>query len=458
MMLISCTNYFDGLTVIRFKTRRLRPDALRFLDKACDQFKRSQRHGIILDFEGVRTTNLSSIGALVELLGRHPKLDFAFCNMNVRIAQLIQDAGLDRHLQIFPTIDAAFKSQLLQRHFLSETKAILDLSETSIELSKATGATTVAELDILGRPLVEHFLANLACFGMKEALICAPSDQLARARQLLDKIDHDFSLFFAPYALPSSNENKSVAPRGAYNYLDILQHNLPTDRPFLISSVNGLEKLKFRQIEERDTASEEAQSATKDLVKSQFHKDKTVHQFFTAEQFENRVKYAPNVHPLRAKETSVQVPSHRQPPRLGNIKSLNDYFSALRVASKNITTDLPPVGEEIAANVWRGNGAKISHRARLSGFCYIGHHATIEPEAALKSFSVIGAHAIVSRRSLLDESCVLAGRRTLPNQIYRNGFVGAREVKPLSFVSSAHPKKSIFTPQHPKSSAKLGAA
>ena len=228
-------------------------------------------------------------GALVELLGRHPKLDFAFCNMNVRIAQLIQDAGLDRHLQIFPTIDAALKSQQLQRHLLSKTKAILALSETSIELSKATGATTVAELDILGRPLVEHFLANLAYFGMKEALICAPSDQLARVRRLMDKIDHEFSLFFTPYELSSPNDNKSLATQRANNYLDILQHNLPTDRPFLISSVNGLEKLKVRQIEERDTARDEAQWATKALINSQCRKGKTVHQFLTAEQFEKSV-------------------------------------------------------------------------------------------------------------------------------------------------------------------------
>lgn len=395
--MISTAPILDGLTHIRFKARRLRPDILRFLDAACDESARKGRHGIILDFTHVQRARVSTLGALIEVIGRHPKLEFAFCAVNARVMRLIQNTEMDRHLNIFDTVAQSVGATKFTRFHLSATRAVLDVPAVPADLKAATGTSTIAELDVLGRPLIEHFLANLSQVGIGDVLLCIAPEMMPSIETCLSKIDHNMSLFLIPKALASARSNANL------NFHELVRHNLSNERPALVSSIDRLEKLALSTF-----APSRSPSIIRDGIVD-----------FTLPTQRNALQSGFS---LIHKENSADI----LPPAdaIRGIRSLPEYISTLRRASKKVNTPLFPNGEEIESRIWRGKSAKISPRARLNGFCYIGANASVEAEVALKTFSVIGKHATVARRSILDECVLFPWSKTEANQIHRNCALG----------------------------------
>jgi hypothetical protein len=391
------------------------------LDSECDAAKRAGRHGVLLDFENVKSASTSTLAALVELVGRHPALDFGFCAPNDKIQRRIADTGIDRQINCFSTTKAAVASPRFQRFALTTTRAILDVPMATAQLAKMSGATTIAEIDVLGRPVVEHFLANLSRFGLNVALIHGSPAAIDLIKRTLVEFDHKMSLFFAPLG------SRQLGRPGTESAATILSENFPTHKSALIASIDGIRRLEMPQIEAHfsDAVLADAPNAAlcgASTVLQNSLKPGSGFSFMTKAAWEDARAKTTGQKEVLSLDPSAPSPLPTRPkkPFVKGLSSPATYFSTLRLASKKIVTDLDPAGEEVDAGIWRAAGAKISARSRLSGFCYVGTHASVAPEAALKTFTVVAAKGTVERRALLEECIVLPAARALANKIHRN--------------------------------------
>lgn len=459
-MLVTTEPLLDGLSVVKIHSRRLRPDILRYLDSACDRASQEYRYGILFDFSSVKRASVSGVAAIVELMARRPKIDFAFCGVSADLKATIEKCGLDRHLRIFADTKTAAKSSVFCQYALTSTRAIVRVQDAHAEIQHLTGERTIASLDILGRPLLVHFVSNLKYFGIRDLILETPKGVAAGLQRHLIDAGLNQGVFFVERPLQDRVPHSAIIAPAT-------RLNLTEDDCVLFAALDGLFKPDLGALRH------EYDPVEKGII-GLGPKFLTPHQQVTQlPQTSNTVRppiIFARAHDLFESVDQISKGSGHLPPVetlkfvtpttvVKPITAAAHYLNALRLASKNVTTLLPPVGEEIEDRIWRAPGAVISPRARITGFCFAGPFSRIESATRLSEFNCIGAHTKIERRCALDNTIILprvtvASGSRLNHQIFNQNSSEPRpatlEMKPKSVM----PK----TEKRPHSILKQGAA
>lgn len=450
-MLIELQPFLDGLVIFKIKTKRLHNDILRYLDRACDEANRQQRRGILLDFSNVKSGSFGAIGGVIEVIGRHPRMEFAFCGVGPTVERKIRGCGLDRHIILYPSCQSAANTPRFQKFAMTCGKTVISITEAPDEIRKIFGVGSIAELDVLGRSLLTHTLCNLNRYGIRDAILDGPDHLLRRARQGLDReLTDELSLFWAPQNDQKTTRN-FLDKAATLSLSDVTKSNLVGCERALFYPLNGLFNLNLASALGKHTNSGRDHSifgadhlyAQNDPETSEKHisiplskphliNGSCLSQIAPLQGLRVRATRDISTQSIDAQNIESNAP-------MNVIESVSDFLKTLRFASKVVATNLTPNGEQIDRNVWRAQGAQISPRSRITGFCYAGHSSTIEAEAHLTDFVILGVKSKVLKNAHLSETVLLEGAIANPDRIITEQVISAHpnKIKPETTKESS---------------------
>ena len=468
-MLIEIQPFLDGLTIFKIKTKRLRNDILRYLDRACDGAKQQQRHGILLDFSNVKSGSFGAIGGVIEVIGRHPRMEFALCSVGPALERKIRGCGLDRHIILYPNCQSAANTPRFQKFAMTHGQTVISITKARGEIRKKFGVGSIAELDVLGRSLLTHTLCNLNRYGVRDVILDGPEPLLRRARQGLDReLTDELSLFLAHQ---SGNDRASNCFDKAtpFPLSDVTKSNLVGCERALFYPLNGLFNLNLASLLGKHTSSGCDHSIFgADHLYAQSDPKTSMNCIGTPISKPHLIsgsclgQYAPlqglvvrATRDISAQSTGAQKITANTPMNVS--ESASDFLTTLRFASKGVATNLTPNGEQIDRNVWRAQGAQISPHSRITGFCYAGASSTIEAEAHLTDFVILGAKSKVLKNARLSEAVLLEGAVANPDRITKEQVISKSHTK-IKPVAKKENSSASFTQSPQTDLLERGAA
>jgi len=104
----------------------------------------------------------------------------------------------------------------------------------------------------------------------------------------------------------------------------------------------------------------------------------------------------------------IQV--HADPFNWTDIGCARDYYAAIAAALES-RIDAAAIGEQSREGLWLGDGAHVSHRARISGPVYVAPGAEIAAGAEVIGPAMIGRDCEIEPRSLVKRSLIMPGTR-----------------------------------------------
>ena len=401
------SDILDGVSQLSFRTAKLRPDCLNIIGPACQSALARGIGGIIFDLSHVGAIPNGALAALIEAVGRFRQLEFAFVGISDDALRRLARTGLDRHIRHFATSRAALDHPNFRRFALSKTHAVLSLCPHPSDIVGLLGTKSLAEIDILGHPLLIHQLQNLAAFGIKTAFLDVPHAQLPAIKSILATQEQAVQCLICiqPEALGGSSlkefPHDNIGPQ--------LRENLNKSLRYLRLTSDALWRGRLDKILFAHLANNR---------KETWITTKTGSILARLCQGQSLLETPKRKHPPNPEYcTAITTP-------IGWLKQPTDVLTLLRLASKRAICELEPNGEEIAPNIWRATGANISQRAQVRGFCYAGPSSAIEANARLYDFNVLGKHARAEGYSR-SENCLILPETTLkPGTSPKNRIVG----------------------------------
>lgn len=460
-MRIESTPLFDGLMILKLSTHFMRGNIAKFLDQACDLAAADGRDGILLDFSRVRVATHSAICGVVETMARHPRQTFAFCAVPDSVKQRMQQTGLDRHIVFFDSVAAGARSVQMRAFALTSTRAVIYCPPATKALFSLLKKQSAALADMLGRPMLIHLFAQLKQFGLRDIVIetgIYPQNFIEPLRRFQPRGQ---SLFY----LSGRDDQRPLLLRLS----DVLRtHGCPSEN-LLVLRGDCLGRLDLSALLQNHLDSRTDLTAISQSSDSSQENggrlEATIAScaaFFAARSmFENLGQITCSGQRQRDEQTAylhhLMTRTFRNRTPWVCVNDPKSFFTATTLACRGILTPLSPVGEQLEDGIWRGPKARISPRAKLSGFCYASAHSQISAQSNIRGTSVLGAYSRTEPHSLIDSCIVMPGTRVNAGHSARNQILD-----PAQNFNHAFDAKTKLLAMSPYSevptSAQLGVA
>jgi hypothetical protein len=429
------SDILDGVSQFSFRTAKLRSDCLNTIGPACQSALDRGIGGIIFDLSQVGAIPNGALAALIEAVGRFRQLEFAFVGISGGALRRLARTGLDRHIRHFASSRAALDHPNFRRFALCKTHAVLSLRPQPSGIAGLFGTKSLAEIDILGHPLLVHQLHNLAAFGIKTAFLDVPHSQIPAIKSILVRQEQAVQCLICTQPEASDGPNLKEIPHD--NFGPQLRENLITSHKYLRLAPDALWRGRLDKILFAHLANNRQDTCITTKTGT------LLARLCQGQSLLETSTRARAPHPEHC--TPITTP-------IGWVKQPDDVLCLLRLASKRAICELAPNGVEIEPNIWRATGANISPRAQVRGFCYAGPSSAIEANARLYDFNVLGQHARAEGNSR-SESCLILPETTLkPSTSLKHRIVGPSAEANPDARAKQHPE-----PVTPRSFARTHA-
>lgn len=443
-MLTEIESLENGLAVIKLSGRLNGASTVYDLTRKIEQLQAKGRRGLLLDLSKVPSMNMAGLAALVELVARNPKADLAFSALPKKTLEFLRKSGLDRGLQIFPSIEDALQHPDFRAHTLSGTRAVLLCAGKGSRVAPLTEVSPKPMLDVAGQPAMHRIIDHLASFGLRDVLVNP------------GHLGHEIIDYFRKVSLPDThitfvNEGGwkggawQANPIGSASTLKRMQdNNAAFDDNIVVLCGDALVDLDLSEMmREHISSGADATIAALTVPERDVHKYgiieaspmQTVTRFFekpTPGKTDSRLAnsgiyiFKPKVLELLSSEEGLDIACdllpaimasggkihvYSSPFKWVDIGCGRDYAQAVRKCLTGALPFAPSQGREIRPGVWAMPGAVVSPRAKITGPCHIGADARIEAGAWLDGVCSIGAGAVVEGKTLLCDSIVMPKTR-----------------------------------------------
>lgn len=439
-MLIDTEFLENGLAVMKLTGRLVRTSALLNLSEMIVKLQGQGRRGLLLDLSKVHKINMAGTAALVELVARNPKADLALCAVPRNTLEFLRKSGLDRGLQIFPSVQDACQHPDFRAHTLVGTPAVILCAGKGSRVAPLTEVSPKPMLDVAGRSTLHRIIDHMASFGLRDVLLNP------------GHLGHEIIDYFRANAQPDLrityvNEGHwrdgdwQSAPIGSASTLKRMQdQNAAFDSDFIVLCGDALIDIDLSEMmREHKASGADATIAALTVPESEVHKygiieatsTQTVTRFVekpepgvTDSRLANSGIYIfkPSVLELLSNEEGLDIACDLLPSIMTSVGKIHVYNSPFawvdigcgrdyaRAVGKCLAGETPfaaPLGQEIRPGVWAMPNAYVSPRAEITGPCHIGAHARVEAGAKLTGTCSIGAGATIEGKTLLRDCIVM---------------------------------------------------
>ncbi|MBO9478212.1 NTP transferase domain-containing protein [Shimia sp. R11_0] len=434
------------ITVIKLACSRLTSADFGTLRRAQVQAVQRGRSAFLVDLSAVRRITRSGLAGLVEFQSAAPReVVIGFFGACPAVAREIDRCALSRLLTVFETRAAALAAPAFRARRLAGMKAVVLVAGAGRRMAPLSAQTPKPLLDLMGRPVLEHVMAHLAGFGLRDVLI-NPGHLGPQFHARLSSAGLRPVQFF--------NEGRylgphwQAAPLGSASTLLAMQMQLSAfDEDFVVMCGDAISTVDLAEMASLHRRS----GADVTLAVQQVPRDAVQNYGILEIDAQARVtgfveKPTPEQAPSRLASTGIYIfhpralrhlaygsqqdIAHDLLPAIlaagGRIQAYQgafdwcdigcprDYFLANSRALRGLLPQITPQGREIRRHVWAAPGAVVAPRAVIVGPCFIGADAVVEAGAKLEGPTVIGAGAHVSSRALVRRSIVMEQTAVAP--------------------------------------------
>lgn len=446
-MLIDVTPLDNGLAVVALSGRLGYASALRNLTEIVADLEARGRRGILLDHGKVSRVSMAGLGALIELVARHPQIDFGCCALPGTMQAALKKSGLDRGLHLYDSVEAACEDPRFRVRSLRGVRAVLLCAGKGSRVAPLTEVVPKPMLDVAGRPALQHIMDHLGRFGVREVIL----NPGHLGPQIIDHIranpDPDRGVFFAKEGRGGARNWQSDPIGSASTLRRLHRDHAAFSEDVIVLCGDALIDLDMTQMmRAHRRCGADVTIAALPVPAEEVHKygmietgpEGVVHRFVekpgpgvTDSRLANTGIYIfrPEVFDLLPDTTGLDIACdllpavmraggtvqvHAAPFSWIDIGCGRDYARAVQLALSGAVPGLVPTGREIRPGVWAAEGAEVSSRARITGPCHIGAGARVAAGATLEGVCSIGAGAVIEARSLLRDSIVMPQTRVGP--------------------------------------------
>ncbi|MFY0617614.1 sugar phosphate nucleotidyltransferase [Shimia sp.] len=427
------------ISVLKLVTGRLTSADFGTLRQAQLQAQAQGRGALLVDLSAVRRITRSGLAALVEFQSEMPReVVLGFFGARKTVRREFDRCAVSRLLDLFETREQALKTPAFRAKRLSGVKAVLLVAGTGSRMAPMSHQTPKPLLDLLGRPVLDHVMAHLSQFGIRD-FILNPGH--------LGPQFHAHIQSSASRSVQFLNEGRYVGsdwhaePMGSASTLLALQtRRMAFDDDFVVlcgDAVSDVDLADMMDTHRRTGA--EVTIAVQQVAPEDVQKYGIIETDASGRITGFVEKPTPEAALSHLASTGIYIVNPRALQRLsggmgqdiamhlmpavlaagGHMQVYDanfswvdmgcgrDFYRATSRGLRGLIPGVEPCGREIRRHVWAAAGAQVSPRAVIVGPCFIGADAVVEAGAKLEGPTAIGAGAYVDARTLVRRAIVM---------------------------------------------------